>query len=263
MSRARSLSTVGQYTPVNKAGDTVAEALRFSTSKQITGQNLNTLLVPGDYTGYNLTNCPDTAQWCDVYVRGNGSDQIRQEVRQAHYAGGGFWFRESSNGGTSWTTWVRNGGNVLASAFINRQVVHRRPLYGMATFYDSTTFYGASFTKMGTTSTYGPLGYAVPAVQTGAERRFRLYAVYSDGSQNNGSPRICMRPDGTSGASDINFNFDSTWGDAVTPRDGYSNEIVGNPIGGAHCSFFATSSTGINFGMRFHYVELQTLDVWL
>jgi hypothetical protein len=254
------------YTPVNKAGDTVDESLRFTTSKQITGQNLNTLLVPGDYIGFNLTNSPDSSQWCHVYVRGNGSDQIIQEVRQANYAGGGFWFRESTNAGASWATWVRNGGNVLASAFINRQIVHRRPLSGMVGWSDSSVFGGGSFTRMfgAAANEYGPFGYGVPSLQYGAQRRFRLYAVYSDGSQNNGSPRICIRPDGTSGSQDVNFDFGSTWGDTTTPRDGYSNEIVGYPsFGGAHCGLFATSTSGVNFTMKFYYLELQTLDVWL
>lgn len=145
--------------------------------------------------------------------------------------------------------------------FIRKQVVHRRPFYGVGTMWSTSgDVYRNDSTILATP--YGPFSYGVPAVQAGAERRFRLYVVWSDGSQNQGDVQLLFRPN-DSATNQVVFTLGSTWGGAGTSnRDGYSNEIVGTPWGD-HGYIRASGTGSTNYIMRFHYIELQALDVWL
>ena len=150
----------------------------------------------------------------------------------------------------------------LANGFIKKQIVNRRPL-----IISETRGYSVYYT-----SAYGPFSYNVPSVQSGAERRFRLYAVYSD-NDTSSSILVSFTPFGDttyygyygpSGSGPVygyyNFFLPLTWGDALTYRDAYSNEIVGN-LDGRHMSISYGTYAGAK-ALRILYLEMQTLDVF-
>lgn len=141
------------------------------------------------------------------------------------------------------------------------QIVHKRILINDAT----------SVAPIHAFQAYGPFGYGVPSVQTGATRKFRLYAVYSDNDTQN-SILVAFEPMGSSvnygnygGAGGpeyglYNFYLPYTWGDSATFRDGYSNELTGSP-GGDHM-FIRCGTYNGSTNVKFLYLELQVLDVF-
>ena len=148
----------------------------------------------------------------------------------------------------------------LANGFIKKQIVNRRPLMIL-----QTQGYGVYYINA-----YGPFSYNVPPVQSGAERRFRLYAVYSDNSTVD-SILVSFKPFGDNtyygyyGSNGpnyglYNFYLPLTWGDSLTYRDACSNEIVGN-LNGSHMTIGLGSYNGWN-PIRILYLEMQTLDVF-
>ncbi|PYE61960.1 hypothetical protein DFP93_106154, partial [Aneurinibacillus soli] len=60
--------------------------------------------------------------------------------------------------------------------------VHRRAIFGFAGQQAITVSRNGGWVPAG--NVYGPFGYAVPPVQPGAKRKWRLYAVYCD--ENSG-----------------------------------------------------------------------------
>lgn len=159
----------------------------------------------------------------------------------------------------------------LANGFIKKQIVNRRPII--------TQFFGGTGTS--TTSAYGPFAYNVPPVQAGAERRFRLYAVYSDNITDvlgQGKPTLVSFQMGNSLSgtvpnavyygnsytpyADYNFYLPYTSGDTYVTRDAFSNEIVGQ-LSGSHAIIrFGAYGDGSNRSVRILYMEIQTLDVF-
>ena len=78
----------------------------------ITSTNLNSLKTAGNYIGYNLTNAPSASgsAWCTVEVFTNGSDQVFQRATPAQYASNSVWNRMSTDGGTTWGSWIKESG---------------------------------------------------------------------------------------------------------------------------------------------------------
>ena len=163
----------------------------------------------------------------------------------------------------------------LANTFTKKQIVHRRILFGAAgslggsislgTFSHSTGYYGDYST--GTSRfMWGPYGYGAPAVQAGAERRTRIYAIWSDEIRNEiGYFDVRVTIALLNGGGSYTYILGSTWGDIITPRDGYSNELVGLP-GGAHGTvYFYVNGYSVGYPptrAALWYVELQHLDVF-
>ena len=78
----------------------------------ITSTNLNSLKTAGNYIGYNLTNAPSASgsAWCTVEVFTNGSDQVFQRATPAQYQSNSVWNRMSTDGGTTWGSWIKESG---------------------------------------------------------------------------------------------------------------------------------------------------------
>lgn len=164
----------------------------------------------------------------------------------------------------------------LANSFIKKQIVHRRILHGAAyslsgdmyfsPFSGSNYVYGDQYA--GTSRfMYGPYGYGAPGVQSGAERRTRIYAIWSDNITNQiGFFEVRVTIILSGGAGTYAYSLGSTWGDTTTTRDGYSNEIIGLPSGAHGTVYFHVQGYADNINApasgRFHYVELQHLDVF-
>lgn len=161
----------------------------------------------------------------------------------------------------------------LANTFIKKQVVHRRPVYITST---TNPNYVYSYLQ------YGPFGYGVPAVQPGAQRRYRIYMVYNDNITRDFETDIVViftilggSYTGRWGSNSqynyghYRFNLPRTWGDPQgapsTFRDAYSNEYVGQPST-AHMYVEIASYYG-GYGpyydlRRTLYMEIQALDVF-
>lgn len=162
----------------------------------------------------------------------------------------------------------------LANTFTKKQIVHRRILFGaqgslsgtynVGAFTHSSGYYGGYSTGI-SRFMYGPYGYGTPGIQTGAERRTRIYAIWSDNIQNQVGyfeMRITII---LSGGGTYAYTLGSTWGDTTTPRDGYSNELVGLPPGNHGTIYFHVEGYSVGYppsSGQFHYVELQHLDVF-
>jgi len=173
----------------------------------------------------------------------------------------------------------------LDNGFIKKQIVHRRIIHG-GTNYLATTmnaspcayFSGGWYSFPGACdarrSLYGPYGYGVPSVQPGAERRTRIYAIWSDNiisrsdfpgyTPDKPTISIILNDDSFPNGTTYDYILGPTWGDVSTSRDGYSNEIVGSPAG-----LHATMSWHLNSTYSLYsrvalllYAELQFLDVF-
>jgi hypothetical protein len=163
----------------------------------------------------------------------------------------------------------------LANTFTKKQIVHRRVLHGAAgslggtinvsTFTHSSGYYGGYWTGV-SRFMYGPYGYGAPAVQAGAERRTRIYAIWSDNIQNQiGYFEIRITIILSNNAGSYAYTLGNTWGDLTTPRDGYSNELVGLPGGDHGTVYFHVEGYSVGYppsAGAFWYAELQHLDVF-
>lgn len=163
----------------------------------------------------------------------------------------------------------------LANTFTKKQIVHRRILFGaqgsltgsfyVSTFTHSNGYYGGYWTGK-SIYMFGPYGYGAPGVQAGAQRRTRIYAIWSDNIENQigfFEMRVTIILNG--GGGTYAYSLGNTWGDTTTPRDGYSNELVGLPGGQHGTVYFHVEGYSEGYppsSGQFHYVELQHLDVF-
>lgn len=142
--------------------------------------------------------------------------------------------------------------NAVNAQPIRQQMVHRRVIFGVAG--DAPIAHGISFAAV-RSPIYGPFSYGMPAVQAGATRRYRLYAVYSDNMTTAGENIVRFTFDG--GAA-VEFSLFRTWGDPNIMRDGYSNWIDG-PVSTNHGSVWIRTTASGTTG-RLWYLELQAFD---
>jgi hypothetical protein len=168
------------------------------------------------------------------------------------------WFRKLNNDpATPWRRVITTddlGGR--ATRPLQEQLVHRRPLFGVAG--DAPVNFNAS--TPGTVVRpliYAPFSYAVPPIQPGATRKYRVYAIYSDSQTTNGDVDIIIELEG--GAGTYTFRVPRTWGHPNYQRDAYSDFIVGQPAG-AHAKIMVR--TTYNGDGRLYYLELQAFDVY-
>ena len=153
---------------------------------------------------------------------------------------------------------------VLPKGYIN--IVNRRPLFGVGTKTSSRPYYGTNPQQLYGALTYGPFGYNVPAVAAGATRKFRMYAVYTDGLTGGKGPVVRMsilNANWQEFGKFVDFQFPITWGGLEEARDAFST-IVDDPQNAMHAvayTFCAPGSTG-NVAVRWQYIELQTLDIF-
>jgi hypothetical protein len=122
------------------------QSVRSGNNIIITSTDLNSLINAGSYTGYNLTNAPSAAggsgstAWCFVEVLTNGSDQVFQRATPAQYQSNSVWNRMSTNGGTSWGSWLKESGTggviqTLSTAVSNRLSINVASAF---TYYNFT-----------------------------------------------------------------------------------------------------------------------------
>jgi len=119
------------------------------------------------------------------------------------------------------------------------EMVHRRPLYGIA---GDLQFQTDSTVWEVLDHHYDLFGYALPAPKEGAARYYRLYAVYSDnitGTEDNGTvkPRMKLR-NSSDNSTTFEWAMPFTGGTVDERRDQYS-------------PYFQTSNTGN------HYIEMK------
>jgi len=142
-----------------------------------------------------------------------------------------------------------------------KEVVHRRPIFGIGKLpqNDKVFSQNAGKTRLIPHYVYGPFGYGVPPVQAGATRKFRIYAVWNDNFRSGVGPSLEFRMGWSENEGVVTFNLPITWGDISSTRDGFSNEADGK----GHHSQVYTFSNGESYGSwMFHYIEIQTLDIW-
>lgn len=140
---------------------------------------------------------------------------------------------------------------------LNYQLVNRRPIWGSAG--DNYLDFGGTWVQVGNTH-YGLLdGYAIPTVQSGATRQFRLYAVWSDNITDT-SKNVVIWLDSNNGETYDSILFMGyTWGGVGDRRDGYS-VFQNSPSGGGH--YIVRIIINAAYSGRLYYLELQTFDVF-
>ena len=244
---------------VNDASPTFVTQIQLLT----TGSTITVTKTSGGSSTLTLTGAP-TLSYGTTYVipvntnSGTGSTESLTTIVIPSGSVTTYGWKNSKITANSFSTTLNQQ---LTTPFVKKQVVHRRPIYGVGTLSAVT---GDVYRNDSTTlcTPYGPFAYACPGVQPGAERRFRIYAVYSDGSQNQGEPQLFFRPN-DSATNQVVFTLQSTWGGTGgAQRDWYSNEIIGTPWGD-HANVRASGTGSVNYAMRFHYIELQALDVFI
>jgi hypothetical protein len=132
--------------------------------------------------------------------------------------------------------------------------VHRRPIYGIAGDLqfqtDSTTF--------DTITDYYDLStYALPTVQSGATRYYRLYVVYSDditSTQATAGQKATIR---IAGATNKDLDLNTTWGSPNGRRDWFSAYFTDLPTGNGNLQA-KLATTGNSLGIR--WIELVAYD---
>lgn len=139
---------------------------------------------------------------------------------------------------------------------LNYQMVNRRPIWGTG---DNYIDFGQAWVQVGNTH-YGLLdAYAIPAVQSGATRKSRLYAVWSDNITDT-TKSVVVWLDSNNGAGyDVSTNLGYTWGGLGDRRDGYS-AFFNSPSGGGH--YIVKIIINAGYSGRLYYLELQTFDVF-
>ena len=149
-------------------------------------------------------------------------------------------------------------------------IVNRRMIWGMGAFSGaiSVTVTSTSDVSNLILFVYGPFGYGVPAVATGATRYYRIYANWGD-NMAQGNWYIDFVPQ-TSGST-ITFTMPTTWGTPNVQRDGYSSNLVADP--GSNFNFHGTinlrmnttgkgasGSTLTSVQVQINSIELQAID---
>lgn len=133
--------------------------------------------------------------------------------------------------------------------------VHRRPIYGLAGDLqfqtDSVVFEDI------VTNVYSINGSALPAVQAGATRYYRLYIVYSDditGTQQSAGQKATLR---IAGPTNKDIDLPNVWGEVNARKDWFSGYFTDLPAG--HANFQAKlAQAGNNLGIR--WIELVAYD---
>jgi hypothetical protein len=150
---------------------------------------------------------------------------------------------------------------------VREQLVHSRIIYGYAG--DSYFNFDPTWRALrGAGLVYGPFSYAVPGVQSGARRRFRIYAIYTD-SMNMGDQRVEVRFDLIETVNGVDvvrasptFTLNNTWGsgsNALDARDDYSTNWVDGPQMLHHARvYIRTTQPGTSGTLR--HLTLQTWD---
>ena len=154
------------------------------------------------------------------------------------------------------------------SANVNEVVVHRRPIYGVGKMLasgDGTFSKSKGKQLLLNDLVYNPFAYAVPPPQKGTTRKFRLYAVYTDTITKGSGPALEFRFGEKGDKGVTSFQFPLTVGGTTQSRDAYSNEISDVQAIKQHANIYTyTTGTGAGTAVplwRFHYIEVQTLDV--
>jgi hypothetical protein len=144
--------------------------------------------------------------------------------------------------------------NATNSRPIRQQMVHRRIMYGFGG--DTPKGYTNAWTYL--RHVYGPFGYAIPAVQPGATRQYRIYAIYTDGMTTSGDNQIRFNMDN---GQDVVFIVNRTWGTsgASRSRDWYSNWTT--QASGGH-GFIEIQTTVSGTAGTLFYLELQAWDFY-
>ena len=137
---------------------------------------------------------------------------------------------------------------------IKQQLVHRRIIFGIAG--DSPVNYNGTWTTV-VYPLYGLFGYAMPQVQQGATRKYRLYAVYSDTMSTTGTNEVMFHCTDYGPFSDIIISLPRTWGDTSGRRDAYSDWFTFTETDG-HAQASIHTTTGDAGCLR--YLELQAWD---
>ena len=177
---------------------------------------------------------------------------------------------------------------VFPPGYIN--VVHRRPLFSLSSssvdqgLYTTNFFSGVGEKQMLSGNEIMRFSLPPPPV-AGTTRKFRLYAVYTDNFHNytgvdsagndvynfSNGPIIRLKYAYTDKQFPIvDFKFGTTWGGSLASRDSFSS-IEDLAIDGNIRMFSVIpegASTGgktkdtVNVAVRWHYIELQALDIY-
>jgi len=153
-------------------------------------------------------------------------------------------------------------------------VVNRRPIIGVGSRVLPNPVGGTSEKPqlLFPNYYYNPFGYNVPAPAPGATRKWRIYAVYSDGITGPNPPSLGPVLQFNIGSGDdwakvsqrVTFQFPLTWGGVGgETRDAYSN-TVDDPVNKMHSmllSYIPNGATGVK-EVLWTYAELQALDVY-
>jgi hypothetical protein len=141
--------------------------------------------------------------------------------------------------------------NGLNTRPIREQLVHRRIIHGLAG--DDKKTYSSSWTTV--RFVLGPFGYAIPNVQSGATRKFRIYAIYSDWLTTSGENQVRFR---MSNGENVVFTLSKTWAEGSDTRDCYSEWYDGevtNEHGAVEIRLTIADKSGV-----LYYLEIQAWD---
>ncbi len=106
---------------------------------------------------------------------------------------------------------------------VREQLVHSRILHGMAG--DAAANFTSDWTFV--REIYGPFSYALPGVQSGARRRYRAYALYTDNVTQAGAA-VEILIEFLDNAGFTKFTVGSTWGWGSNPPNGVMRDCYSN-----------------------------------
>lgn len=138
---------------------------------------------------------------------------------------------------------------------LRAQKIHRRVVFGWGAH--GYVDYNTNWTNV--IYLYHPFGYAAPNPQSGAIRKIRLYAVYSDTvTDTNGGSQVLV--DGDWG-TDVYFDLPFTWGVVGSNRDSYSNfyTVSSWPMDTGHGTIKIRTTQPGSIG-RLYYMEIEHWD---
>ncbi len=172
-------------------------------------------------------------------------------------------YRRPAGGSWENNVQINNAGNLNVrgkvtatnTRALTQQQVHRRPIWGMG--YQGRLHFSTSWVKF--THCYGPFSYAIPAVQPGATRKYRLYAVYSDNQTNTGEIVIQFN---FTGGHTRQFKLPRTWGggfNSAWHRDAVSDWVDASGVNTNHAEVFIRLTVGGKQG-DLVYLEIQSYD---
>jgi len=172
-------------------------------------------------------------------------------------------YRRPKNGSWENNVQIKNDGTLHVRTSIHapntraltQQLVHRRPIWGMG--FQGRLHFSNGWVNF--TNCYGPFSYAIPAVQAGATRKYRLYAVYSDNQQKTGEIQVQFNFDG---GHTKQFKLDRTWGGGWNTshhRDHYSGWVDASGVNTRHAKVYIRTTVGGSQG-ELVYLEIQSYD---